>query len=48
MNKPISAASVKVHLSELLDRAAARQETVITRRGKPMAKIVPTDNCPLP
>lgn len=41
MNKPMSAASVKAHLSELLDRAAAGQETVITRRGKPVAKIVP-------
>lgn len=41
MNKPMTAAEAKAHLSELLDRAAAGQETTITRRGKPVARIVP-------
>lgn len=44
MNKAMTAAEVKAHLSELLDRAAAGQETVITRRGKPVAKIVQVGN----
>jgi prevent-host-death family protein len=31
----------KNKLSELLDRAERGEETIITRRGKPIAKIVP-------
>ena len=31
----------KTHLSALVDRAAAGQETVIAKNGKPMAKLVP-------
>lgn len=31
----------KNKLSELLDRAERGEETVITRRGKPIAKLVP-------
>lgn len=48
MTKPMSAAAVEAHLSELLDRAAAGQETVITRRGKPVAKIVPANEAVAP
>ena len=44
MNKPMTAAEAKAHLSELLDRAAAGQETTITRRGKPVARVVPAAN----
>jgi prevent-host-death family protein len=31
----------KTQLSVLVDRAAAGQETVIAKNGKPMAKLVP-------
>lgn len=41
MNKPFTAAEAKAQLSTLLDRAAAGQETIITRRGKPVARIAP-------
>ena len=34
-----SVAEVKAHLSELLDRAEAGEEIVITRRGHPIAKL---------
>jgi prevent-host-death family protein len=33
----------KNKLSELLDRAERGEEVVITRRGKPVAKLVPAD-----
>ncbi len=31
----------KTHLSRLVDRAAAGEEIVISKAGKPMAKLVP-------
>lgn len=31
----------KTHLSRLVERAAAGEETVIAKAGKPMAKLVP-------
>jgi prevent-host-death family protein len=31
----------KLHLSRLVDRAAAGEEIVIAKNGKPMAKLVP-------
>ena len=31
----------KARLSELVDRAEAGRETVITRRGRPVARLVP-------
>ena len=31
----------KAHLSELVDRAEAGRETIITRRGRAVARIVP-------
>lgn len=37
----ISVAETKARLSELLDRAAAGEEIVITRSGKPIARIAP-------
>ncbi len=37
----IGAFEAKNKLSELLDRAEAGEEVVITRRGKPVAKLVP-------
>jgi prevent-host-death family protein len=38
----IGAFEAKNKLSELLDRAERGDEVVITRRGKPVAKLVPT------
>ncbi len=37
----ISVAETKARLSELLDRAAAGEEIVVTRSGKPIARIAP-------
>lgn len=34
-------ADAKAHLSELLDRVAKGEEVRITRRGKPVARLVP-------
>ena len=36
-----SLAHTKAHLSAVIDAALAGKQTVITRRGKPVAKIVP-------
>ena len=33
----------KTHLSKLVDRAAAGEEIVIAKAGKPVAKLVPID-----
>lgn len=35
----MSVAEAKAHLSELLDRVEQGEEIVITRRGKPVAKV---------
>ena len=43
MAETIGAFDAKTHFSELLDRAEKGQETVVTRRGKPVAKMVPID-----
>ena len=40
----IGAFEAKNKLSELLDRAERGEEVVITRRGKPVAKLVPIAN----
>ena len=37
----IGAFEAKTHFSQLLERAAKGEEIVITKRGKPYAKIVP-------
>jgi prevent-host-death family protein len=36
----------KTHLSRLVDRAAAGEEIVIAKAGKPMAKLVPFQKAP--
>ena len=36
-----SLAQAKTHLSAVIDAALAGKQTVITRHGKPVAKIVP-------
>jgi prevent-host-death family protein len=38
--KQVNVAAAKVHLSELVERAAAGEPVCITRRGKPVAQIV--------
>ncbi len=37
----IGAFEAKTHLSELLDRVERGEELVITRRGRPVARLVP-------
>lgn len=39
----ISAFDAKNRLGQLLDRVSAGEELVITRRGEPVAKLVPVD-----
>ena len=41
MGKPINLYEAKSHLSELVSRAAAGEEIVIAKSGKPMARLVP-------
>lgn len=41
MSKPVNIYDAKAHLSELVERAAAGEEIVIARAGKPMARLVP-------
>jgi len=36
----VGAFEAKTHLSSLLDRAAAGEEVVITKHGKPVARLV--------
>ena len=40
-SEEIGAFEAKTHLAELLREAAARRSFVITRRGKPLARLVP-------
>lgn len=44
----VSLAEAKAHLSEMLDRVEAGEELVITRRGKPVARILPVQGKPTP
>ncbi|MGD9508826.1 MAG: type II toxin-antitoxin system Phd/YefM family antitoxin [Geminicoccaceae bacterium] len=37
--REVSVAEAKAHLSELLDRVEQGEEIVITRRGKPVARV---------
>jgi prevent-host-death family protein len=37
----ISVADTKAHLSKLLDRIEKGEEIVVTRRGKPVARLTP-------
>lgn len=39
--KEVGAYEAKTHLADLLERAAHGETIVVTRRGKPIAKIVP-------
>jgi prevent-host-death family protein len=40
MTKPINLYDAKTRLSELVDRAAAGEEVIIAKAGKPMARLV--------
>jgi prevent-host-death family protein len=39
----VTVAEAKAHLSELLNRVERGEEVVITRRGKPVAKVTSTE-----
>jgi prevent-host-death family protein len=41
MAKPVNLYDAKTRLSELVDRAAAGEEVVIAKAGKPVARLVP-------
>ena len=41
MPKPINLYDAKTKLSELVDRAAAGEEVIIAKAGKPLARLVP-------
>lgn len=41
MESTVGAFEAKTHLSALLDRAERGEEITITRRGQPVAKLVP-------
>ena len=40
--------AAKTHLSRLLDAAAAGEEIIIARAGRPVARLVPLENTPAP
>ena len=39
--KPVNIREAKTHLSRLVERAAAGEKIIITKSGKPVAKLVP-------
>ena len=39
--KAINLAEAKAHLSELVNKAESGEETIIMRRGQPVARLVP-------
>jgi prevent-host-death family protein len=41
MAKPVNIYDAKTHLSELVDRAAAGEEIIIAKAGRPTARLVP-------
>ncbi|GIG41698.1 type II toxin-antitoxin system Phd/YefM family antitoxin [Cellulomonas phragmiteti] len=45
--EPVSIYDAKTHLSRLVARAEHGEETVITRHGRPVARIVPMPPRPL-
>lgn len=40
----ISLAEAKAHLSELVEQAANGEEVIITKRGKPVARLAPVQS----
>ncbi len=49
MSEPttVGAFEAKTHLSQLLERAANGETITITRRGTPIARLVPIDPAPM-
>lgn len=47
-SRTVSVAQAKAHLSELLDAVEKGEHVEITRRGKPIADIVPKDKARTP
>jgi prevent-host-death family protein len=43
MAAPVNIHEAKTHLSRLVERAAAGEEIVIAKAGRPMARLVPYD-----
>jgi prevent-host-death family protein len=41
MSEPINLAEAKTRLSDLVDRAAAGEEIVLSRAGRPVARLMP-------
>jgi prevent-host-death family protein len=41
MAKTVNVHEAKTHLSRLVERAAAGEEVIIAKAGKPMARLVP-------
>ena len=46
MTESVNVYQAKTHLSQLLDRAAAGEEIVIARAGRPIARLVPLADSP--
>lgn len=46
MGKPVNIYEAKTQLSRLVDRAAAGEEIIIARAGRPMARLVPLEPDP--
>jgi prevent-host-death family protein len=46
MPESVNVYEAKTHLSQLLDRAAAGEEIVIARAGRPIARLVPLAGSP--
>jgi prevent-host-death family protein len=42
--KTVGAFEAKTHLSSLLEEVAGGEEILITRHGKPLARLVPVDS----
>jgi prevent-host-death family protein len=42
--KTVGAFEAKTHLSNLLEQVAAGEEILITRHGKPLARLVPVES----
>jgi prevent-host-death family protein len=46
LNQQIGAFEAKTHFSQIIDKVMQGADFIVTRRGKPVAKIVPIENKP--
>ncbi|MDR2730860.1 MAG: type II toxin-antitoxin system prevent-host-death family antitoxin [Treponema sp.] len=46
LNQQIGAFEAKTHFSQIIDKVMQGADFIVTRRGKPVAKIVPVGNKP--